>query len=88
MKKQTKDQIAAEIVALKKLKPIGLFARKTAATIEVQLDVLHNSGVVDDSCDEWNDLTDEQQSAAYDVQNWVNGDSDAKPSEDWGGLCA
>ena len=82
--KPTKDQIAAEIAALKKLKPIGPFARKTAETIQVQIDAL--SGEVDETADEWNDLTEEHQMNAMDCINWLNGDTETQPSKDWGGL--
>ena len=34
--KRTQAEVAAEIAALKALKPVGPFARKTAATIVVQ----------------------------------------------------
>lgn len=86
MPKKTKSDIEAEIIALENLKPVGPFAAKTADSIEIQIDVLRNGGVVDDTCDEWSEMNDEQQSLAYDVQNWVNGDMPTRPSADWGGL--
>jgi len=86
MPKKSKSEIEAEISALEKLTPVGRFAHKTAATIQVQLEVLRNGGVVGLTCDEWNDLTEEQQTTAYDVQNWVDGSNSTRPSADWGGL--
>lgn len=85
--KRTKTEIAAEIAALKALKPVGVWARKTAATIQVQLDALE--GNIDETADEFYvELTDEQQMAAIDAINWMNGDAEEKPSEGWGALCA
>lgn len=86
MKKPTKDQIAAEIAALKKLKPVGPFARKTAETISVALDTL--AGEVDETAEEFNDLTEDQRDVYYTARNWLNGEDSHKPSEDWDGLCA
>lgn len=84
MPKRTKEEIAAEVAALKALKPFGLFARKTAAAIQVQIEAVEEG--IDDTADEFNDLTDEQQDAARECENWRNGDTDEKPSESWGGL--
>lgn len=87
MSKRTQEEIAAEVAALKALKPVGLFARKTAATIQVQIDAV--SGNIDQTSDEFHgELTEEQQMAAMDAINWANGDEEKKPSEDWGGLVA
>lgn len=85
--RKSKEEIKAEIAALEALKPVGRFAGKTRETINVQIDVLKNRGVVDDTCDEWNDLTEEQQSAAYEAQNWAKGSTNEVPSEGFGGLC-
>ena len=85
MKKPTKDQTAAEIAALKKLVPVGLFARKTAASIEIAIEALNDE--VDETSDEFNvELTDEQREMAMDAINWKNGVTSHKPSEGWGGL--
>ena len=85
MKKPTPDKIAAEIAALKKLKPIGPFARKTAATIQIQIDALEDN--IDPTADEFTgELTEEQQSDALDALNWKDGVSKDKPSEGWGEL--
>ncbi len=85
MKKRTKEEVAAEIAALEKLKPVGPFARKTAETISIQIDALKCG--VDDTAEEWDELTDEQQMAARDAENWANGDEIPAPSKDWGALC-
>lgn len=85
MPKKTPQEIAAEIAALKALKPVGQFKRKTAETIALQIEALE--GKIDETSDEFNvELTDEQQMSAMDAINWVNGDADAKPSGDWGAL--
>jgi DNA-directed RNA polymerase specialized sigma54-like protein len=86
MKKPTKDQIAAEIAALKKLKPVGPFARKTAELIAVALDALN--GQVDETAEEFEELTEYQRDVYYTARNWLNGEAWQKPSEDWDGLCA
>lgn len=83
--KKTQEEINQEIAALQKLKPIGKFAYKTAGTISVQIDTLKSG--LDDTCEEWEELSDEQQDAARDADNWKNGDTKEKPSEGWGGLC-
>jgi DNA-directed RNA polymerase specialized sigma54-like protein len=86
MKKPTDTQIAAEIAALKKLKPVGPFARKTAETIAVVIDAL--DGQIDETAPEFSELTDDQQMAAVDAMRWKNGYIAAKPTADWDGLCA
>lgn len=86
MSKPTKDQIAAEIAALKALKPVGLFARKTAAAIELIIEELEHG--IDQTSDEWHELTDEQQDHVLQAMAWKDGHNTDRPSEGWGGLVA
>lgn len=85
VRKPTEQEVVAELDALRELNPVGQFARKTAASIQIAIDAL--LGNVDETSDEFNsELTDDQQQAALDAINWKNGDSDTKPSEGWGNL--
>ena len=82
--KPTKDQIAAEIAALKKLTPVGRFAGKTQETIRVQIEELEFG--FDQTAAEWNELSDEDQMAVQDAINWKSGEDDTPPSKTFGGL--
>jgi len=84
MSKRTAKEIAAEIRALKRLVPVGVFAAKTRATIQIEIDALESG--IDFTADEFFELPDEQQMAAQDAENWKNGDHDDAPSEGWGTL--
>lgn len=84
MKKPTKEEIAAEIAALKNLKPTGKFARKTAETIRVQIEELEHD--FDDTADEFEELSEEDQMAVTDARNWKFGDGADRPSETFAGL--
>jgi len=80
---RTKQEIESEIKALKALKPTGDFKRKTAATIETAIEELEHG--VDQTAEEWNDLSDEQRDIVNVAAAWRNGE-ETKPSEGWDGL--
>ena len=80
---RTKQEIETEIKALKGLKPVGEFRRKTAATIASAVEELEYG--VDQTAEEWRDLTDEQQDSVKVAAAWRSGEK-TKPSEGWDGL--
>lgn len=83
MPKPTPEQIAAEVCALRALKPCGPWARKTAESIALQIDTLE--GNVDHTADEFVcELTETQQQQVLDVCAWMDGDVSERPSEGWG----
>ena len=84
--KRTKAEIAAEIAALKNLKPVGPFARKTQRTIAATVEALEDG--IDETAEEWNELSYDAQSAALDAMRWRDGGTDEKPSEGFTGLVA
>ena len=77
---RTKREIETEIKALKALKPIGDFKQKTAATIETAIEELEYG--VDQTAEEWNELSDEQRDIVNVADAWRNGE-ETKPSEGW-----
>jgi hypothetical protein len=86
MKKPTKEQIAAEIVALKQLKPVGPFAAKTRATVQIAIDELQFG--LDRTCEEWSELPEHHRDMAEQAYAWKEGMNKDKPSAGWGSLCA
>lgn len=86
MKTPTKEQIAAEIAALEKLKPVGKFAQKTAASIAIAIEELKYG--VDRSAPEWEEMSDDQRDMAEQAYAWKAGMNKSRPSADWGALCA
>ena len=85
MSPRTPNEIADEIIALRALNPVGKFARKTAASIQIAINAL--SGHIDETADEFTvELSDEQQMTAMDAINWKKGDFKDRPSEEWGEL--
>jgi len=79
---RTKKEIESEIAALKALKPTG-FKRKTQATIDTAIEELSEG--IDQTAEEWNDLSDEQRDIVNTAIAWRNGE-ETKPSEGWEGL--
>jgi hypothetical protein len=82
--KPTKKEIESEIAKLESLVPVGPFAQKTMESIDLQIETLRNG--MDDTCDEWNDFTEEQQMLIQDTDAWKNGYRENKPSKEWGSL--
>lgn len=98
MKKPTDKQIAAEIAALKNMKPNvrrqSAFGDDHHAAIDAQIDVLENrltDGKIydryeptgDSDCDRDDGRGDNVLSSAIDAQQWRDGDKAEKPSADW-----
>lgn len=81
---RTKQQITSEIEALRKLKPVGTFANSTRSAIDLCIEELNFR--VDDTADEWLDLSHTEQEAVLVTRRWKNGESDERPSEGWGEL--
>ena len=84
-KPKTHKEIKSEIEALKSLKPVGRFAEKTQESINLQIEELEYG--IDQTADEWNDLTEEQQYIVNNVLDWKDGyDNGYPPSKGWRGL--
>ena len=81
---RTQQEIKAEIEALKVLKPIGRFADKTSESIALQIEELVCG--VDQTSDEWEELTEEQQSLVNNTIEWKEGRAKNPPSKEWCGL--
>lgn len=81
---RSKQEIAAEIEAVKLLKPVGPHARSTQKKLELVLEELTYG--VDDSAEEWNELRDTDQDLVNTTRLWKEGDSDDRPSQGWGPL--
>lgn len=87
MEKPTPKQVAAEIAALKKLKPVGVFARKTMASIQIAIDALNDT--IDETSDEFNvELTDAERDITFTAIAWKNGESASNHPVGWGSLVA
>lgn len=85
MKKPTKEQIAAEIAALKDCKTFvphfSKFGENNLRKIDVQIEVLE--GQLDTTSDEYDELSSGERDAALDAQNWLDGDADEGLAEGW-----
>lgn len=81
---RTHTEINEEIAKLKALKPAGIWASKTAASIRLMITELENP--FDQDGDEFWGSTEEERMTITDVDDWVQGDTDDKPSEQWAGL--
>lgn len=101
MKKPTNEQIAAEIAALKKMKPsvckTTAFGDDNHAAIDAQIAVLEErltDGKIYDRYEPTGDSDidhdegrgDGVLSSAIDAQQWRDGDTSEKPSEGWQGI--
>lgn len=84
--RRQKLEIESEIKALKALKPVGPFQKKTARSIEFAIEELQHG--FDDTAGEWDELTDEQRDIVLAARQWKQGDSSEKISEGWDGLVA
>ncbi len=82
---RNKTEIDQEIAALNALVPVGVWKRKTQNTIAIQIAALR--GDYDDE-DDFDALTEEEQMSAMDAIDWRDDQSDDRPSEGWGYLCA
>lgn len=85
MPKKSAQEIAAEVAALRRLKPTGLWRAKTTRSIEIQIEALE--GHIDETSDEFSvELNEEQQDIATQAINWRDGVGSDQPSTGWGGL--
>lgn len=81
---RTKKEIETEITALKKLKPVGLWANKTAKMIIATIDEF--GAPFDRTAGEWNELSDSERQVRDDARDWAEGNSDDRPSAQWKGF--
>lgn len=81
----TREEIKAEISALRALKPFGQFASKTTDSIAMAVSVLE-TGDFDDTCEEWTELSDDARDICFSTKAWLEGDSKSRPSMGWEGL--
>jgi hypothetical protein len=85
MNKPTPDHIAAEIAALEDAKTYA--PRRTAfggdnhGKIDRQIEYLR--GEIDLSAPEWDDFSEDEQTAILEAQSWKDGQSDESPSSGW-----
>jgi hypothetical protein len=84
MKKPTREQIDKEIKALKALKPVGAHAGATRNKILYAIQELEFG--VDQTAEEWLDLTDSEQETVESAKAWKEGHTKDRPSEGWGAL--
>jgi len=84
MTPKTKQEVAEEILRLKALKPRGLFKNDTAKKIELAVEALKDG--LDESAEEFGDLSESEQDVAREALRWRAGESKARPSEGWGEL--
>jgi argininosuccinate lyase len=82
-KMRTKTQIDKEIAALKALKPVGVWADKTARSIRTAIEELEHG--VDQTSSEWEEMPEAQQDVVHVAIAWRDGMVEA-PSRGWGGL--
>ncbi len=83
MTKPTPEEIAAEIAALEALEPKGPHASALRDSIEIHVGVL--KGEIDNTAEEFNEMTQQQQDAASEAFMWRDGDSIHRPSASYEG---
>lgn len=85
MKEPTPKQIEAEIKALEASKQWApartIFGDDNHKTIDLQIEYLR--GEIDTTSAEWDEYSDDEQSAILEAQNWEKGDSEESPSSGW-----
>jgi hypothetical protein len=80
---RTQKEIECEISALKALKPIR-HIESTKSKIALAIEELESG--VDDTADEWSELSDSEQDIVNLARAWKAGDSSDRPSEGWDGF--
>lgn len=73
--------IENEILALQNLKPTGPHKDSIQARFDLMIEELEWG--VDDTAEEWDDLSDCEQDAVMSTRRWKEGDSNDRPSEGW-----
>lgn len=81
---RTKQEIDAEIKALRALRPTGRFSVATAEKISLAIEELEYG--FDMTSGEWEELDSALQDIVSEARLWKEGDSDRRPSGGWGGL--
>lgn len=77
-------EVAAEIAALKALKPTGISAHKIAAQVEIMIGALE--GTVDETAAEFEELGEDLQDCYNQARGWKDGQVHQRPGEGWTGL--
>lgn len=84
-KERTKKQVSEEVEALKACKAWAprrdVFGTDNHRKIDLQIEELTFG--IDDTNEEWDDLSDEEQSAIREARNWREGEDDESPSSGW-----
>jgi hypothetical protein len=85
------EQIAAEIEALREIKPrvrhFSSFGDDHRRAIEAQIEVLENAYTEDEVDEEFVDFEDNIKSSALDAANWLTGDHESERLvDDWKSL--
>jgi ArsR family metal-binding transcriptional regulator len=87
---RTNDEINAEIAALKELKPrvrrTTAFGDDNHAAIDAQIQALTDRMDEDGLYDSWPEEEGDEcreRDCARDAVDWMNGESDERPSEGW-----
>lgn len=82
---KTTDEIQAEIASLKTCKAYiprtNAFGDDNHRKIDLQIEELETG--IDDTADEWNEFSEDEQSAILEARNWAGGDADESPSAGW-----
>lgn len=82
---RSQPEIDAEIAALEACKNYipkrSYFGDDNIAKVDQHIDALR--GEIDITADEFNDFDEEEQSHIMQAIDWMNGDTDEKPSEGW-----
>jgi hypothetical protein len=85
MNKPTKEQVDAEIRALEACKSyvpkLTRFNENNHEQLNLQVEELRDG--IDDTADEWNDLSERDQEAIMQARDWKNGDEKESPSSGW-----
>jgi hypothetical protein len=81
---RSKNDIEVEIKLLKLLKPCGAFKHRTKIMIDLAIEELETG--VDDTAEEWYELSDGEQDVVNTTRLWKQGDSNDRPSEGWSNL--
>lgn len=85
MPERTEKEIAAEIKALEACKQYiphhTSFGDNNWKHVDLQIEYLR--GDIDVTADEWNDYSDDEQSAILEAQAWEEGEAAESPSSGW-----
>lgn len=82
---RTHQEVIEEIKALKALKPApGVHQRSVAERIKLAIEELEFG--VDDTAEEWNEMTDNERDTVTEARRWKQADTDERPSTGWGAL--